>query len=98
MKILPDQIQILNSFFILLFLPIFQKLIYPCLQTCFRMSPLQKMSAGQMIACLAFIVSGVVQLFIQGGLTPVPDYASGTSFMVTNGLPARSINVQSQRF
>ena len=57
-KILPDQIQILNSFFILLFLPLFQGVIYPILGKCFRMTHLQKMSAGQVIACLAFVVSG----------------------------------------
>ena len=84
-KILPDQIQILNSFFILLFLPLFQGVIYPCLGKCFRMTHLQKMTAGQVIACLAFVMSGFVQLGIQKHLTPVPDYGSDTAIFVTNG-------------
>ena len=47
-QILPDQIQLLNSLMILLFLPIFQKLIYPAFEWCgVTVSPLRKMSLGQ---------------------------------------------------
>merc|ERR1719153_326735 len=59
------------------------------------MTHLQKMSAGQVIACLAFVVSGLVQYGIEGNLTRVPDYGSKTSLFVTNGLPDRSIAVSS---
>lgn len=95
-KILPDQIQILNAFFVLLFLPIFQKLIYPCINVCFNMTYLRKMTGGQLIACLAFICSGFVQLAIQEGLTPVPDYGTDTAIMVTNGLHGQPITVASE--
>ena len=94
-KILPDQIQILNAFLILVLLPIFQKLIYPCINRCFYMTHLRKMSAGQLVAVLAFVMSGFVQMAIQKSLTPVPDYGSDSALMVTNGIHGQAITVTS---
>ena len=121
-QILPDQIQLLNSLMILLFLPIFQKLIYPAFEWCgVTVSPLRKMSLGQvshiealhtfdrclwhlwlvcsninskLIAAASFVISGFVQFAIQEGLTPIPDYNSENTLMVTNGV-SRDIKVSS---
>ena len=129
-QILPDQIQLLNSLMILLFLPIFQKLIYPAFEWCgVTCSPLRKMSLGQvsdskismlngvwvenglnhwlqwdhrlcsnisskLIAAASFVISGFVQFAIQEGLTPIPDYNTENTLMVTNGV-SRDIKVSS---
>ena len=128
-QILPDQIQLLNSLMILLFLPIFQKLIYPAFEWCgVTVSPLRKMSLGQvtlflinfgrevdaalmaywkvncvyvlpninskLIAAGSFVISGFVQFAIQEKLTPIPDYNSENTLMVTNGV-SRDIKVSS---
>ena len=46
------------------------------------MSPLRRMSAGQLFTALAFVVAGFVQLTIDDGLTRIPDYGKQNSFMV----------------
>ena len=85
-KIKPDQMQILNPIMILAFLPIFQYGVYPLLEKCgLRMTALRRMSAGQLFTALAFVVAGFVQLEIDKGLTPIPDYGSQNSLMVING-------------
>ena len=92
----PDQIQILNPVMILLFLPLFSKVIYPLFEKCgIRMTPLRRMSAGQFITALAFVVSGFLQYSIEGGLTPIPSYGDENSMMVVNGVYQSSIEVQS---
>ena len=94
-KFLPDQIQLLNPFLILLLLPLFQKIIYPFINKWFYMTPLRRMSVGMIIACLSFVISGFVQLRIQKNLSPIPDYGSDTTLMVTNGLHGQPITVRS---
>ncbi|CBY18965.1 unnamed protein product [Oikopleura dioica] len=62
----PDQMQIMNPILILAFLPLFQSLIYPCFEKIgFSMTPLRKMSGGQLITALAFVVAGFVQLNVR---------------------------------
>ena len=64
-KIKPDQMQILNPVLILICLPILQAGVYPCLEKLgLSMTPLRRMSAGQFITALAFLVAGFVQLEI----------------------------------
>ena len=51
-KMRPDQIQILNPIMILLFLPLFSKVVYPLFEKCgIQMTALRRMSAGQAIGC-----------------------------------------------
>lgn len=102
-QILPDQIQLLNALLILVLLPVFQKLIYPAFEWCgIRVTPLRKMSLGQvmwlfscirnkisnvkLIAGLSFVISGLVQVMIQDSLTPIPDYNKENALMVTNAM------------
>ena len=83
----PDQIQILNPIMILLFLPLFSKVIYPLFEKCgIRMTALRRMSAGQVITALAFMVSGFVQNSIDQTLTPIPYYGTDNALMVVNGV------------
>ena len=88
-KIQPDLIQILNPIMILAALPLFSKLIYPALEKCgIRMTPLRKMSGGQLITALSFVASALVQTAIEDDLTPVPNYKTQNSFMVLNANPS----------
>lgn len=99
-KMRPDQIQILNPIMILLFLPLFSKVIYPLIEKCgIRMTSLRRMSAGQIITALSFVVSGFVQMAIDEKITPIPDYGNKNSMMVLNGMwdsTNSQINVQSE--
>ena len=64
--ILPDQMQFINPLFILILVPIFDRLIYPCLAKWnFLVKPLQRMTVGLYLAAVAFGVSGILELFIQ---------------------------------
>lgn len=40
------------------------------------MTALRRMSAGQIITALSFVVSGFVQMAIDDKITPIPDYGN----------------------
>ncbi|XP_064389399.1 solute carrier family 15 member 2-like isoform X2 [Halichondria panicea] len=62
----PDQMQALNPVLILVFIPIFEIVVYPLFGKCRLLKrPLQRMVVGMAIAGLAFIVAGVVQISVQ---------------------------------
>ena len=54
------------------------------------------MCAGQVIAALAFVISGFVQLAIQSDLTLVPDFGTDNALVVTNALWDEQIKVSSE--
>ena len=94
-KIQPDLIQILNPIMILAALPFFAKLVYPAFEACgIKMTPLRKMSAGQLITAFSFVASALVQNAIEDDLTPVPNYKTQNALMVLNAAP-RDITVES---
>ncbi|MBD3672036.1 MAG: POT family MFS transporter [Planctomycetaceae bacterium] len=68
--VLPSQIQAVNPFFILLFVPIFAYVIYPALDKSFGLTPLRKIAIGMFLAVAAFSVSGWIETQIDAGLTP----------------------------
>ncbi|CAH0716432.1 unnamed protein product, partial [Brenthis ino] len=58
-----DQMQVLNPFLILIFIPLFEVAIYPFLTWCKLVrKPLHKMILGGLLAACAFIISGIVEL------------------------------------
>ncbi|CAH0578083.1 unnamed protein product [Chrysodeixis includens] len=70
-----DQMQVLNPLLILVFIPLFEVAIYPFL-TWAKMvkKPLHKMIWGGMLAALAFVISGLVELSLLPTYgTPVAD-------------------------
>ncbi|CBY14196.1 unnamed protein product [Oikopleura dioica] len=84
--ILPDQIQSLNPLFVLFLIPLCNSVVFPLLARCnILKTPLQKMSTGMFLAVGAFIISGFLQIGIEDGLTPVPDYYGQTVVVVANG-------------
>ncbi|XP_077302122.1 peptide transporter family 1 [Arctopsyche grandis] len=62
----PDQMQVVNPLLILLFIPLFEVAIYPALRWCRVIrKPLDKMILGGMLAAIAFIISGIVELELE---------------------------------
>jgi len=57
----PDQMQVMNPLFVLLFIPVFETVVYPLLAKIGIKTPLQKISLGGFLAALAFVLSAVVQ-------------------------------------
>lgn len=66
--IAPDLMQVFNSFFVLLLIPVFEKFIYPLLRRRFAMTPLQRMGTGLILTVLSFVVAGFVQLQVNKGV------------------------------
>ncbi|KAL1130535.1 hypothetical protein AAG570_011781, partial [Ranatra chinensis] len=73
--LLPEQMQALNPFLVLMFIPVFDYVIYPVLTKLGLLTkPLQRLGAGGILAAIAFIVSAMVELKVENGkvleLTP----------------------------
>ncbi|CAL1279375.1 unnamed protein product [Larinioides sclopetarius] len=83
----PDHMQLVNPFLILILIPIFQNFIYPLLaklKLCRK--PLQRMTVGGLLAALAFILAGFIQLRIEAEL-PVPPPEGHSEFVIINNSP-----------
>ncbi|KAJ8668736.1 hypothetical protein QAD02_010399, partial [Eretmocerus hayati] len=62
----PDQFQMINPLLIIIFIPIFQWIVYPVIETVFFINtPLRKMTVGGLLAGLAFAISGLVELKVE---------------------------------
>ncbi|XP_042222595.1 solute carrier family 15 member 1-like isoform X2 [Homarus americanus] len=62
----PDQMQVVNPFLILLLIPIFDTLVYPVLARCNLLKrQLPRMFTGGVLAGIAFLVSGIVELKLE---------------------------------
>lgn len=62
----PDQMQVINPLLILVFIPIFQTIIYPLLAKCNLLKkPLQRLGVGGVLAAISFIISAIVELQLQ---------------------------------
>ncbi|XP_024862753.1 solute carrier family 15 member 2 [Kryptolebias marmoratus] len=59
----PDQMQMLNALMILLFVPIFDLIVYPLVGLCrVNITPLRKMATGMVFAALAFGAATLVEV------------------------------------
>ncbi|KAL2805021.1 solute carrier family 15 member 2 isoform b [Daubentonia madagascariensis] len=69
----PDQMQVLNPFLVLVFIPLFDLAIYRLISKCgINFSSLRKMAVGMILACLAFAVAAAVEIKINGMAPPQP--------------------------
>ncbi|XP_052014816.1 solute carrier family 15 member 2 [Apodemus sylvaticus] len=69
----PDQMQVLNPFLVLIFIPLFDLGIYRLISKCgINFSSLRKMAVGMILACLAFAVAALVEIKINGMIHPQP--------------------------
>ncbi|XP_054470795.1 solute carrier family 15 member 2 [Anoplopoma fimbria] len=59
----PDQMQMLNALLILVFVPVFDLIIYPLVGLCrINITPLRKMATGMIFAALAFVAATIVEV------------------------------------
>lgn len=61
----PDQMQMINPFLILAFIPLYELAFYPLLSLIGIRRPLQKLTLGGIFAGIAFVVSGLVELELE---------------------------------
>ncbi|KAL8569511.1 hypothetical protein ACOMHN_002058 [Nucella lapillus] len=81
----PEQMQAMNPLLIILLIPVFERVIYPCMKSCsIPHKPLQRMVMGMLFCALAFVFAGLLQMKIEDNLErPVPDYMSGYTIFNT---------------
>lgn len=71
--ILPDQMQVINPFLILGFIPLFSYVVYPMFAKCnFLKTPLQRMVCGGFLAAVAFGISALVSLALEATYPVLP--------------------------
>jgi dipeptide/tripeptide permease len=62
----PEQLNIINPMQIMVFIPLFDKVVYPALrQRHVNIEPLRRMSWGMLLAAVSFVISGLVENAIQ---------------------------------
>uniref|UniRef100_A0A914XMW3 Oligopeptide transporter 1 n=1 Tax=Plectus sambesii TaxID=2011161 RepID=A0A914XMW3_9BILA len=72
-SLLPDQMQTLNAILIMVFIPIFQLVIYPLVEKVgIKTTPLRRMSTGGLLAACAFVISALVQFKVNETLPDIP--------------------------
>ncbi|XP_043930955.1 solute carrier family 15 member 2-like [Protopterus annectens] len=72
-SIQPDHVQSLNPLLILIFIPIFDLVIYPMINLCVNFTPLKKITTGMILAASAFAVASVVEVHVNKTMLKVPD-------------------------
>ncbi|KAG5684395.1 hypothetical protein PVAND_013630 [Polypedilum vanderplanki] len=85
-EIKPDQMQLINPLLILVFIPLFDVIVYPLLASFGIKRPLQKLTVGGLLAAIAFIISGFVEIQLE---KTYPSYPSihESQMRVFNGIP-----------
>ncbi|XP_041986798.1 peptide transporter family 1-like [Aricia agestis] len=87
MTIKPDQLQVFAPICILLFIPITQKFLYPFFERRnILRSPLHKMILGACLAGVAFVASGLVEIYLKTTYPELPEPGFG-QLRVFNGNP-----------
>jgi proton-dependent oligopeptide transporter, POT family len=68
--VLPAQMQVVNSIFVLVFIPLFTYVVYPFLGRFFVVTPLRKIGIGLFITVAAFVIPSLIQESIDAGGAP----------------------------
>lgn len=86
-RIKPDQIQVINPFFIIGFIPLFEYVIYPLFAKFnFLTKPLQKITAGGLLAASSFFIAGFLQISIEQSFPSLP-VEGHTHLTIINNVP-----------
>ena len=68
-RLKPDQIQVVNPVLIILFIPVFEYIVYPVFAKFGLLKkPLQRMVVGGILGAISFIICGFFQMTIEGDL------------------------------
>lgn len=92
----PDQIQVINPILVLVFIPVFEYIVYPVLKKFGLGRPLQRMTIGGVLAAIAFVVCALFQLKIETE-DPTPLLANHKHVALMNSLDC-TVDVQSDLF
>lgn len=68
--LLPSQVQAANPLFILILVPMFSYVIYPLIDSVFKLTPMRKISMGMFLTVIAFSVSAWIEMQIDAGGKP----------------------------
>lgn len=91
MQIVPDQMQVINPALVLILIPIFDRIFYPCLTKLNLLeNPLHKMAIGGLIAGTAFLSAGILELILERGYPELPD-KNQASINFINTLPCEVV-------
>lgn len=70
MNWLSSQFQAVNPILILIYIPLFQFLVYPVINSVWKLTPMRKISVGLFVMVAGFAMIGVVQSWIDAGQRP----------------------------
>ncbi len=70
LDILESQIQALNPILVMIFIPLFNFVIYPGIDKVFKLTPIRKISIGFFLAVSSFLVPAWIEVLIDAGQTP----------------------------
>ncbi|XP_018571370.1 solute carrier family 15 member 1 [Anoplophora glabripennis] len=86
-QIVPDQMQVVNPAMVLILIPIFDRIFYPCFAKLHVLeNSLHRMAFGGIVAGLAFFSAGILELVLETTYPELPD-KNHASINVVNTLP-----------
>lgn len=69
-NLLPAQTHIFNPLLVLLFIPILNYWLYPAIEKVYHLTPLRKIGIGMFVTMTSFLISALIEHWIQQGETP----------------------------
>ena len=66
----PEEIQAINPLLILLYIPLFNYVIYPVMGRFFPLTPLRRIGVGMILTALSFVLTAIIEQWIQEGHHP----------------------------
>ncbi len=69
-EVLPSQVHAVNPMLVMLFVPLFEYVLYPALRRITEVTPLRKIGAGFFLVAASFAVCAHAEALIQAGETP----------------------------
>lgn len=82
-EISAEQVQAINPLLIMLFIPLFNYVVYPGMNRVWTMTPLRKIGVGFLLTVLSFVISYVIELRIAAGATPSMLWQLGAFVVIT---------------
>jgi solute carrier family 15 (oligopeptide transporter), member 1 len=83
-EIKPDQMQVVNPFLILAFIPLYEAVFYPLLSKIGIRRPLQKITLGGIMAGIAFVLSALVEIQLAKTYPVIPSAGKIKLFLKSN--------------
>lgn len=84
-ELLSSQIQAINPILIMLYIPLFLKVIYPLVGRFVEVTPLRKIGTGFFVTAISFIIVAKCEALIQAGQTPSIMWQFWAYVIITGG-------------